>query len=324
MRGSEINRPSDARSDRTDEKAEPRTRGRGIFGGRTSRSESSASNETSSSRHARRTGPSEVIDVDAITISSGEDSPPRNARRPESLELVEVITIPSSEESSPRSVYESRSPEREESPTMNQLLRRMRRAVEREKKTMEEEKQRLQQDLNRTREQLTKAQQERDQAQGQLKSAQQDLDRTREQLTKAQQEQNRTQEQLKQYEGAQLSRANNTFPPTKEGMQQQLEGIQKIQQESRERVLQLREHVQRAVQEKGDNHLKEVLEKHRLIEEIYPNQPSSETLRQTLKDLYLLTLVEGVSSGRRADQITEEFAEQLRQCSEAASTEDVG
>lgn len=77
------------------------------------------------------------------------------------------------------------------------------------------------------------------------------------------------------------------------------------------------------MQEKGDNHLKEVLEKHRLIEEIYPNQPSS-ALRQTLKDLYLMTLVEGGSSGHRADQVSEEFAEQLRQCSEAASTEDVG
>jgi hypothetical protein len=107
-------------------------------------------------------------------------------------------------------------------------------------------------------------------------------------------------------------------------VQGQLEKTQRIQQELQEGARQLREHLQQAGWEQGDHRLGEVLKKDRLVEEIYPNQQPQEALRQTLKDLYLMTLVERVRSGHRADQIAEEFADQLRQCSEAVLTEDLG
>jgi hypothetical protein len=250
-----------------------------------------------------------------------------------------------------------------------QLLDQVRRVLdeypqmkERENKLKQERDQaqtqltRIQQDLNRTLEQFTKAEQERDRAQGerdrfqrQLGDAERERDRLQTQLTNALQERNQAQEQLRQ--GQQVgergqssrgdSRANDALPTTVEGIEGQLEGEHRRQQESRERVGRLREHIQRIIWEQGDGPQNErlnellkypmegILKDQHLVEEIYPpdDQPAQDrivlrqslnkALRHRLRSLYLTLVAEYIPSGLSTNDISGAFGNQLQEQMEA-------
>jgi hypothetical protein len=211
-----------------------------------------------------------------------------------------------------------------------------------------------QQDLNRTREQLTKTRQDLNQVQVQLTNAQLERDRAHLERDQAQQElsQLRTQEAQRkqrwdslydilmnapgqpdrQYERGQSSReelrANDAFPTTLEGMEQQLGRERRTQQELLERVLQLQERLQRTLRERGENlpaneRLNELLRQkiwnvvsdHRLDEVLFPRQQYGElpSIRQRLQNLYLQTVSEYTSLRLSQEQIVGEFVDQLQE-----------
>jgi myosin heavy subunit len=257
----------------------------------------------------------------------------------------------SSEASSSRRAGESRSPERirsgeGSSSQGEQWIDQVRRVLEeypqmkeRENKLKQERDQaqtqltRIQQDLNRALEQLTKAEQERNQAQ-------QSLNSTQEQLTITQQELAQTQEQLRQTqqvgERGQSSRgdsrANDALPTTVEGMQEQLGGERRRQQELFESVLRLQDGIQRTLLERGgdvpnNDRLNELLRQgiwnlvgyHRLDETLFPRQEFGElpSLRQRMRNFYLQTVSEyttslNLSSGQIAGEFVDQLEDQLR------------
>jgi myosin heavy subunit len=216
------------------------------------------------------------------------------------------------------------------------------RKLQQEPHPTQEQLRKAQQDLNRTQEQLRKAQQERNRAQTQLRNALQEHNSTQEQLTITQEERDQAQEELAQlreqlrqgqqgYERGQSSRGDSrvedALPTTIEGMQEQLEGEHRRQQELFERVLQLQEGIQRTLLDCGEDvprtdRLNELLRQgiwnlvgyHRLDEMLFPRQEFGELpgLRQRVRNFYLQTVSESTSLGLSQGQIAMEFVDQLR------------
>jgi hypothetical protein len=240
---------------------------------------------------------------------------------------------------------------------------RLQRELERVRR---EEQQKLLQERDRFQRQLGDAREERDQARGQLREAQQERDQARRQLREAEEtrqslqgKENRrwvmwnrlydtfwslvgnTEREPRQDERGQSSRGdlrvNDALPTTREGTQEQLERERRAQQESRERVQRLREHIQRIIWEQGNEPLNErlnellkypiegVLEDHQLVEKIYPlnDQPAKDrqafsqslnkALRKRLKDIYLTIRAEYALSGLGVNEIAVEFLGQLEE-----------
>jgi hypothetical protein len=136
----------------------------------------------------------------------------------------------------------------------------------------------------------------------------------------------------RQYERGQSSRGdlrvNNALPTTREGIEEQLGRERRTQQETLERVLQLQEHLQRTLRERGEDlpaneRLNELLRQkiwnvvsdHRLDEVLFPRQQQWElpNLRQRLHNLYLQTVSEYTSLRLSQQQIAGEFVDQLQE-----------
>ena len=247
------------------------------------------------------------------------------------------------------------------------LQRELERVRREEQQKLQQERNRFQrqlEDAQRNQKLLTTAQQERDQARGQLREAQQDLEQVLGQLTDAQQERDQAQQELRQmrtqeeqrkqtwdrlYEilmnasgqpdlQGQSSRgdlrANDALPTTLEGMWEQLEREQGIQQESRERERQIREHTRKSLRERGEDlpineQLSELL-RHKigniisdycLEVELFSHQQERKPLRERLKDLYRQTERE-FTSRLQPHEIAGEFGYQLQEQMRAHNRED--
>jgi hypothetical protein len=239
---------------------------------------------------------------------------------------------------------------REERDQARNELRGTRQELDHTRRQLREDRQ----EHNRTQEQLRNTQQERDQARRQLRDAQQERDQAQTERTLAQEElrQLRTQEEQRkqrwdslyeilmnapgqtdrQYERGQSSRGdlrvNNALPTTREGIEEQLGRERRTQQETLERVLQLQEHLQRTLRERGEDlpaneRLNELLRQkiwnvvsdHRLDEVLFPRQQQWElpNLRQRLHNLYLQTVSEYTSLRLSQQQIAGEFVDQLQE-----------
>jgi hypothetical protein len=219
--------------------------------------------------------------------------------------------------------------------------------LQRERALFQRQLSEAQQALSQTQEQLSNEQQEHNRAQEQLRTKQLEHYRTQAQLRNVQQKYIRALEQIRQAQQesnqrgqssrAELRRANDALPTTREGLQEQFESERSTPQESRERVQQLRERIQRSIWEQEDQPANErlnallkyplegVFEDHQLVEQIYPHrdQPAQDqqalqqslhqALRKRLKDLYLKTLVEYTTPGLQEHEIAGEFLNQFEE-----------
>jgi hypothetical protein len=204
-----------------------------------------------------------------------------------------------------------------------------------------------QQEHNRTQEQLRDAREERDQARRQLREAEGMRQSLQGEETRRRAMWNRlydaiwsltnnTEREPRQDGRGQSSRgelrANDALPTTVEGMQEQLGGERRRQQELFERVLQLQEGIQRTLRERGEDvpsnqRLNELLRQgiwnvvsyHRLDEMLFPRQEHGElpSLRQRVRNFYLQTVSESTSLGLPQGQIAGEFVDQLQEQMEA-------
>ena len=223
-----------------------------------------------------------------------------------------------------------RSPERGESSTMDQLLERMRIAIEREKQVKGGEQQRLHQELDRVHEQLRKAEQERDQAQQELRARDSTLQELMEELwTGARRQMQEERESMRQQVRAEeQQRAQQELRAREDTLRQEIraeehwqvqEQLANVQRE-RDQARRERDQVQQELRAR-ENNLQGLMDDilANLQQQPSDNRPSDEKVRQQIRDEEEIRVLELVQA-RVAQMRPQIRDEEKRQAQDQAWT----
>ncbi len=236
---------------------------------------------------------------DSDQMSARESRSPEHSQR-------DSPTMLSCESSPSRDTRESRSPEwgerrgqlapsEGESSTMDQLLERMRSAVEREKQTRGGEQQRLHQELDRVHEQLRNAEQERDQARQELRARDSTLQELMEDLwTGARRQMQEESESMRQQvRTEEQQRAQQELRAREETIRQEIRAEEHRQvqvqlaniQRERDQARQERDQVQQELRAR-ENNLQGLMDDilANLQQQPSDNRASDEKVRQQIRD----------------------------------------